>query len=348
MRSLFFLFTLFLSLPLWAETVFIEATQDNTLYESVAGEISNGAGAHFFVGRTGAGENRRGLIAFKDLAAIPAGATIKSVRLHLRVSRESSPSSTIHLARVQSNWGEGASDAEGNEGQGAPSQAGDATWIHRFFDNQTWTNPGGDFPEIASASLSVDDVGDYIFGSTDGLVADVQDWKDNPGQNFGWIMIGNEGASSAKRFDSRNHSDSAYHPVLEVEFSATGSVFDYSGLWFDPTLDGEGYIVYKTPYGWLVYFFGYSADGQFMWLVSEIVTLDQLFFGTPFELPMLIGKPGTYSMPTPSSELTPWGTLSITFLSCTTGIFVLDGADGEKTSNVVKLVGVEDTQCLEI
>ncbi|MGD8358961.1 MAG: hypothetical protein PVG42_12990, partial [Lysobacterales bacterium] len=108
------------------------------------------------------------------------------------------------------------------------------------------------------------------------------------------------------------------------------------------------YILYKTPYGWLVYYFGYSADGNFLWLVSNIVTLDQLLFGEPFELPMLVGEPGTFGQPTPSSELQPWGTLSITFNSCTTGVFELDGADGMKTSNVVKLVGVEDTVCQEL
>ena len=136
--------------------------------------------------------------------------------------------------------------------------------------------------------------------------------------------------------------------MLEIDYSATGSSFDYSGLWYDPSLDGEGYIIYKTPYGWLVYYFGYSSDGQFMWLVSDIVTLDQLLFGVPFELPMLIGKPGTFDMPTPSSELTSWGTLTITFNSCDTGVFELEGADGDKTSNVSKLVGVEDTICLEL
>jgi len=347
MRILFVLFTLFLASPLWAETVFIDATQDNTLYESLQGEISNGAGNHFFVGRTGAGEKRRGLIAFKDLDVIPDGAKIKKVKLHLHVSRETSPATTIHLLRVQSNWGEGESAGAGNEGQGAPAQAGDATWLHRFYDSQTWTNPGGDFPEVPSASLKVDGVGPYTFGSSDGMLADVRDWKDNPGKNFGWILIGAEDANSSKRFDSRTHSDTAYHPVLEVEYSATGSVFDYSGLWFDPSLDGEGYIIYETPYGWLVYFFGYSTDGQFMWLTSDIVILDQLLFGVPFELPMLIGKPGTFGEPTPSSELTPWGTLSITFFGCETGQFILEGAVEIKTSDVVKLVGVEDSVCFE-
>lgn len=348
MRIATFLLAALLSGSAAAETAFIEASQDNTLYESDEGELSNGAGDHFFVGRTAGGALRRGLIAFKNLNAIPNGATIQSVKLHLRMSGTTTGPTTVNLLRVQANWGEGGSHAAAEEGQGAAAQLGDATWVHRFYDNQTWTTPGGDFAEVASGAREVDATGAYTFGSTSGMVADVQDWKDNPGANFGWILIAAEDVNSAKRFDSRSNPDELFRPLLEVEYSATGSSFDYSGLWYDPSLDGEGYIVYKTRYGWMIYFFGYSAEGEFMWLVSNIVTLDQLLFGVPFELPMLIGEPGSFDEPTPSTELQPWGTLSVTFNSCTTGVFELEGLDGEKTSNVVKLVGVEDTICLEL
>ena len=60
---------------------------------------------------------------------------------------------------------------------------------------------------------------------------------------------------------------------------------------------------------------------------------------------MLIGKPGTFTNPGPSADLTPYGTLSVTFNTCGTGVFVLDGRDGQKTSNVSKLVGVDGTVC---
>jgi hypothetical protein len=82
-----------------------------------------------------------------------------------------------------------------------------------------------------------------------------------------------------------------------------------------------------------------------MWLISHLVKLDELILGEPFLLPMAIGKPGTFEMPTPGDELTPYGILSVTFDSCTTGQFVLDGLDGKKTSNVVKLVDVDGTDC---
>jgi hypothetical protein len=60
---------------------------------------------------------------------------------------------------------------------------------------------------------------------------------------------------------------------------------------------------------------------------------------------MLIGTPGTFNEPTPSSELTPYGILSVRFDTCTSGQFILDGLDGKKTSNVIKIVGVDGTNC---
>jgi hypothetical protein len=80
-------------------------------------------------------------------------------------------------------------------------------------------------------------------------------------------------------------------------------------------------------------------------LTSDLVKLDQLVPGVPFEMPMVIGKPGTFDNPTPSTELTPYGTLSVTFYDCGSGQFILDGLDGKKTSNVIKLIGVDGTSC---
>ena len=135
-----------------AETVTIEASQDNTLYESSQGALSNGAGSNIFSGQTNEGEIRRAVVAFKDLSAIPAGATITSAKLHLYLNKTSADPTMLNLLRLQSDWGEGASDASGSEGKGAPAQMGDATWNHTFFDNMTWNTPGGDFSQASSAT----------------------------------------------------------------------------------------------------------------------------------------------------------------------------------------------------
>jgi len=336
--------------PAWATEVLLSATQDNTLYESPGGLFSNGSGQHMFTGVPADPVRRRAVLAFKNVhQVIPEDATITSARLHLHLSRENSDATIIELFRLASDWGEGASDALENEGTGTTAEIGDATWIHTRWPNFTWSNAGGDFVAEPSSAELVDSVGMYTFESSPEMVADVQRWLDSPAQNFGWILIAreNEILRSAKRFDTRENEIENFRPVLEVNFSRTGTGFDYSGPWFDPGLDGEGYLVFQTSEGWLFYYFGYSTEGTFLWLVSELVKLADLVPGVPFEIPMLIGVPGTFTAPTPSSELESYGKLSVTFDTCTAGQFILDGQDGVKTSDVIKIVGVDGTDCLD-
>ncbi len=205
-----------------ADQVQLTPMKDNTLYQDPDGLWSNGAGQHLFAGRTAQVQNsvRRALLAFDVAGAIPPGATINSVTLRLNMSMTISGPQEMTLHRVVSNWGEGASDAFGNEGSGAPAEAGDATWRHTFFDTQFWGGPGGDFVAAPSAMAVVDQFGPYTWGSTSGMVGDVQGWLDNPAANFGWVLIGNEAVSvTAKRFDSRENPVPENRPVLIVDYT---------------------------------------------------------------------------------------------------------------------------------
>ncbi len=200
---------------------------DNTIYNE-SGTSSNGAGAYLFSGRTNGGNVRRALVKFA-LTDIPSNATITSVSLAMRVSRVPSSGVTgnFSLRKITADWGEGTSDAGGNEGGGANATTNDATWSHRLFNTQTWTNPGGDFSATVSATTSIAGVGSYTWASTPELVADVQGWLSNPSSNFGWIIIGDETTNlTAKRFDSRSSTTSANRPVLTVQYSASTSVGD--------------------------------------------------------------------------------------------------------------------------
>ena len=123
----------------------------------------------------------------------------------------------MNIHKLLSNWGEGNSDAPDNEGSGAPAEPGDATWIHTFFDTAQWSAQGGDFVQAASATQSVDTIASYTWGSTAQMVTDVQGWLDDPTNNFGWIIIGDEsGGASAKRFDSRHNGTNSLRPQLMV------------------------------------------------------------------------------------------------------------------------------------
>ena len=221
------------------ELTFI-SDRDNTLYEPEPKEggglaglgqegipQSNGAGEHFFAG-VRAGQLppaiRRGLIHF-DVSSIPPGSSIEGVELTLSMSRAAGGPSPVSLHRATADWGEGTSDASGAEGQGADATPGDATWFHTFFETDFWTTEGGDFSPTASATISIDDVGLYTWTTTAGLEADVSAWVDDPGMNFGWVVVGQEGPlegqeATAKRFDSREFlGEGSLLPRLTVIFT---------------------------------------------------------------------------------------------------------------------------------
>ena len=53
------------------------------------------------------------------------------------------------------------------------------------------------------------------------MVADIQNWLNNPSDNFGWLMQGNESmGQTAKRFQSQAGNDSeGYVPELTIQYT---------------------------------------------------------------------------------------------------------------------------------
>ncbi|MBS0198754.1 MAG: multicopper oxidase family protein [Planctomycetes bacterium] len=207
-----------------ADTVVLSASKDNTLYQSATGTLSNGAGHSLFVGIPNSGGVRRAIVRF-DLSAIPMDATVDSVTVRLFMSRTRNGDQTTHLHRVLADWGEGASNAGGNEGSGATAQPGDATWLHRFYPDQFWTAPGGDFNPTPSASITVGSGQMFYEWSTPALADDVRAFIAAPATNFGWIVIGNEQTQpSSKRLESRESDVPEYAPQLVVNYTPAGAV----------------------------------------------------------------------------------------------------------------------------
>ncbi|NOS99538.1 MAG: DNRLRE domain-containing protein [Phycisphaerales bacterium] len=244
-----------------AETVVLEPVKDNTLFEDPAGSLSNGLGVHLFVGRVGSGGGglvRRSVVAFDVASRVPAGATINTARLTLSMNKTVSVGQAVNVHRLLTDWGEGGSDAVGNEGTGTASAAGDATWLHSQFGALTWGTPGGDFNPAASAGTMVAGVGVYDWSSAQ-LAADVRDMLDHPAGNFGWILIGNESATfTAKRFHSGEGSSP---PTLTVDYTPAAPDGDADGVpdaddncpmapnadQLDPDADGAGSACDNCP-----------------------------------------------------------------------------------------------------
>lgn len=219
--------------------VSISASRDATLYQSSDGSIANGAGQYLFAGRTNQNLTRRSVISFDLGAFVPSDATITSVRLILNLTQANGGNRTMTVHRALTAWTAGASDPESTEALGAPTLAGDATWLHSSADGAggglLWQSAGGDFAS-ASASLLTTTTGLQTWTSA-GLVADVQSFLANPSANLGWFILGDESAAgTARRFDS---ADSAAFggivPRLEIEFTpiptpAAGALLAFAAL----------------------------------------------------------------------------------------------------------------------
>jgi hypothetical protein len=208
-----------ISLPASADTVYVEASRDNTLIEDPDGALSNGAGPAFFAGRTNQLENsiRRGVIHFEVADALPRNAIIESVYLTLHGTQANDDIRLISLHRLLDDWGEAGSSRNG--GAGAPAEDGDATWLHTFYDDFFWVHEGGQFIPSANAIQEVGGTGSYTWGSTPCMVGNVRQWLKNPQRNFGWLIMGDESEpQTAKRFDSRENENPDFCPLLEINY----------------------------------------------------------------------------------------------------------------------------------
>ncbi len=200
-----------------ASTQQFNPVKDNTLYETNDGSTSNGAGNRMFMGVNSQSALRRGVLEF-DLSSIHPLATITEVQLDLTISDtpQNPFNGTVnaHLHMVTAEWGEANSSGGGG---GASSNMGDATWLHRFFDTDAWSTPGGDFMPSPSATAGFDDMSTEIqFTSTQDLVADVTTWVQSAADNHGWIILGDEvNAGNARGIFSR---EGTTPPVLTVTF----------------------------------------------------------------------------------------------------------------------------------
>lgn len=164
---------------------------------------------------------RRALIRF-DLGAIPAGATITSAVLRLKMTKVpgfgQGADSSMALHRVNAAWTEGNKTGA----NGAAASAGEATWNSRMHNTATWTAPGGlsDVQVQASATTPVGSTAGvtYNWGGA-GVLADVQLWLANPAQNFGWMLKStSEGtARTVRGFGSREAGPDA--GMLEIGYT---------------------------------------------------------------------------------------------------------------------------------
>jgi hypothetical protein len=123
-----------------------------------------------------------------------------------------------------------------------------------------------------------------------------------------------------------------------------------TGLWYDPLLDGLGFNLIKSEDGLVVLYYGYTNDGERLWLISD--QEKQTFnIGETYVFKMHEGSDDNGASfnvkPVNGSGIAEWGTVSIRFDNCSTGTIIVNGNDGFQEFNVVKLVGIEGLICTD-
>jgi spore coat protein A len=195
----------------------IIAQMDNILYQDAAGAISNGMGQYLYVGNNASGI-RRGLVKFV-LDSVPQHAELVGGRVQLYCNSSAGSPFPVSVQKLLQDWGEGNSDANGNEGSGASAAPGDATWIHSYFDTINWVVVGGYFDTTITAVTEVDAANVLYSWDSPQLLNDVEYWLNNPDKNYGWIFKGDESTTgNSKRFSSAQNGDPTEDPRLVLEF----------------------------------------------------------------------------------------------------------------------------------
>lgn len=121
----------------------------------------------------------------------------------------------------------------------------------------------------------------------------------------------------------------------------------FTGLWYDPTLDGEGFNIVTADSGTIAYFYGSDDRGNRVWLISDLIP-GEIKAGQNISVLMYESSGGVFPTPVPSARgLAIWGTLNLLFNACNAGQSTLNGVDGIKVSQLIKLTGVGGAACVE-
>jgi hypothetical protein len=124
--------------------------------------------------------------------------------------------------------------------------------------------------------------------------------------------------------------------------SIAGSESGFSGLFYDPENSGHGFDINKHKEGLVVFYYGHTASGERLWLISETSQVD-LNLDQVVKLEMYEITNGSFGAP--DGGTTPWGDLYLEFIDCNTAEALLTGFDGTIEVPLSRLTGLEATIC---
>lgn len=118
-----------------------------------------------------------------------------------------------------------------------------------------------------------------------------------------------------------------------------------TGSWYDPATAGQGFVLHPIDdKSTVISFYGFEDNGKPLWLTG--VGTDLLETGYTTEINMNITSGGNFGSFTPAQiSEEPWGTLRLTFDTCSKATAEFDGLSGQQTMSMVRLAGLEGMEC---
>ena len=206
-----FVAILVLATSAFADSILLTPVADAEIHQINSPDANYAFGSSIATGKLGANsgnEIRRAMLRFDPSGQLPPGAVVTAVSVTVNVVRVpgiAPANSTFDLRLILQSWTET-----------------NVTWNSRI-QGSPWNSPGaegaGDSLASPSSSVFVTGLGPYTFPSTPALLSDVQSWLNNPGTNFGWLLVSEDEVTSetARRFGAREDPPNA--SVLEIDYA---------------------------------------------------------------------------------------------------------------------------------
>ena len=118
-----------------------------------------------------------------------------------------------------------------------------------------------------------------------------------------------------------------------------------TGSWYDPGTSGQGFVLHVVDdERTVISFYGYDNDGTPLWLTG--VGDGVLETGKPMEISLEVASGGNFGNFSPQQiQREPWGTLTITFNTCSKATAELSGLSASQTMEMIRLAAVEGLEC---
>jgi hypothetical protein len=139
---------------------------------------------------------------------------------------------------------------------------------------------------------------------------------------------------------SNNCSDGVQITVADIP--TLDNDFGMNGLFIDTTSDGNGFDFNVHDFGLTIFYYGHTASGERLWLISQLLTED-LEFNVPYVLNMFERENGVFGQSSTGETL--WGTFAFTLTDCDSGNGDLNGVDGSAAFDFVRFAGQHGSAC---